>query len=365
MTVLLERIRLGLTDEQKCDILYQLLDRATEDGRMPDDAAAIEVGEDCTIQWNEAGQRRSNMALWPPEIISVIRSGRTEEFKKEQKFYIAGMLGYLMSNGKDWFEEHSVAAIDVDQYTSNPFVIQDSDVRWSAATQVIAQLSAVDPNMRERGVEAFVAYAYDAFPSANDLTYICDGSVVGTEHVTLQEDLELSGKIVTLQGTSYRVGSSPVIAARPGRHAYSIPVTKISPDQTTQTGGQNAHPWGTNPDDWSVWVSRAYLTGRKVDMSSAEMLFSSSNTTTKIVKFQYSIGTVLMPSPRLLVYKGNPHMSDALKNQITIPKPSSYSGQIYYIAFVFNRGWNYFESVLLDQNKQPISSRQKFLFEKP
>ena len=364
MELLSDRIRLGLTDEQKCDILYQLLDRATEDGSMPDDAAAIEVDQDCTIKWDAAGQHRRNMALWPPELISVIRS-RQKEFKKEQKFYIAGMLGYLMSNGKDWFEEHSVPSICTQMYAYDLYVIQASDVRWSALAYVIAQLTAVDPARRKSGVEAFVAYAYDAFPSVNEIRYVCEGRVVGTERVTLTEDLQPTGKIVKFQGMTYRVNSSPVIAARPGRHAYNVPVTKITPNHTASTGERSANPWDADPNVWSVWVSLAYLTGRKVDKNTAEMLFSSSDTTTKIIKFQYSIGAITMPSPRLLIFKGDPHRNDALKNRITITKPSPYSEQIYYIAFVFTKGWNYFEYILLDQNKKPIGSRQKFLFEEP
>lgn len=365
MANLLKQIRLGLTDEQKCDILYQLLDRATENGTMPDDPAAIEVGEDCTIRWDEAGHRQRNMALWPPELISTIRNGGTVEFRKEQKFYIAGMLGYLMSNGRDWFEEHSIASVDVARYANNPFVIQDSDVQWQNFAEAIAQLSSVDPAGREEGVIAFVECAYDSFPSVNEITYVCDGAAVGTEQLTLQEDLQLSGKAVKFQDSSYRVETYPVVAARPGKHAYRIPVTKVTSSHPPLTAGQSAQPWNTNLEVWSVWVSRAYLTGKATDRGSIDSIFSATDTITKIVKFQYCIGTTMMPSPRLLVFKGDPRKSNALKNQITITKPVAYSAPIYHIAFLFDRGWNYFETALLDQHKQPIGARQRHLFAKP
>lgn len=345
MASLAECVKSGLSDEQKCDILYQLLDRALEDGNMPADAYAISVDSDNTILWQEQEtdrQMQHNATLWPPEMIQAMRDGRTVELGQNQKFYIAGMLGYFISNGRDWFEDHDMASVNVEGYANRPNVIQESEVRWPGFEEVIAQLSATDPELRDGKNRNFVQTAYTRFPSVNELIFQCDGSEVFRKSVHLREDMTLTGKTLMLNGVQFQTAGEKTISARPGTHSYRIEVSRIA-----------APPL-------EIYVSKAYITGMGADQRELKFVFNTAQTTTMALRFKYCVGPKQTPSPMFVVYERNgDHLT--VRNRIVVKKPDQYSQTDYWIRFFYTQGSDCFETVLLDLEERTIGNRQKHL----
>ena len=228
MAALREKVLAGMAEEERLDVLFQLL-CLIEDGRaIGNTPEEIQLEEDNRVKITRR-TGAANLAFWPPEVIRAAREGRTLSTGKEQAWYLLGMLAYFVYHQTDYYTQRGLFALDLDAYTAGRrSVIQPEEAAKMppALAEAVSCLTAVEPGGRVRGVAKLVNYLGREAPGTAEIRFIRDGKTAAVRHITLTRDLEdlTPGGTVELDGVSCAVESpQPVrIPYRPGSHVYQV-----------------------------------------------------------------------------------------------------------------------------------------------
>ena len=223
-----EKVMEGMSNEEICDVLLSLMNRALRGETVGSEPENIILDTDNLII-NILEPDDLNLLMMPPEVIRAAVQGRSFPRDKDQHWFFLGMLAYYMYYKTDYYLQNNL-----DRYSNisgTACMIQENRADRIPFRQAVCRMTAANPQERRQGLALFLQYLAENLTSSAVVQFFCDGRMVGTKNMLMRRDVEnlLPSGSVCFQNVVYRPRISPVcILYRPGRHTYHIEVTRIN-----------------------------------------------------------------------------------------------------------------------------------------
>lgn len=217
------------TDEEKCDILHQLIELALEEKEIGVDPSEILLRKDGGVEVLPSDGLR-NLAFMPPEVIRAYAKGNAMSMGLYQKYFLIGMFAYYLYYGEDYYAKRRVSLLDMETFLrGRTRVIQpDEAIEIPFCTQVSAMTSVNERN-RVDGVRAFLDYLDKKVPKKAEIHFISDGREVRAETYSLTRENyknPLGRTYFFLKGEKYILPDELNIQYRSGIRRYEVEVRK-------------------------------------------------------------------------------------------------------------------------------------------
>lgn len=223
MKSLREKVQAGMTEEERCDVLFQMVNRIEENkpiGGSPEEVWLDE--ESGMIQYRRQG-RIPNMLFCPPEVtedpLTVIG--------KQQRWFTLGMHAYYMYRKTDYYTWGNTAVLAPLPVRS--CIITPEDAKEIPFGRAVSALTAIDPARRVEGLKGFLLYLRERVKGMAEIHYLYNGRMVGRQTKELSEDIEdLWPRGFLISGTRYVLKNRPQrIPYRPGTHICNVEVEPV------------------------------------------------------------------------------------------------------------------------------------------
>lgn len=226
MESLRDRIRKGMNDDQKYDVLLSLAILAGQGARL---ACPEEIMTDGDLRLVLPADPM-NLACFAPEYVNALMDDEEPVSGPRQSMFSLGILCYSLFYGEDYYRMAGFSVTELDRLPAGrTAVIAPEDVRSLPFGSAVSCLTSLDPGRREAGLSALLRYFTEKVPGTAVLCYEEeDREIWRTERVLRADidDLHPSG-LYRIGARDYRVLRRPVsIPYRPGKHVYHIPVRK-------------------------------------------------------------------------------------------------------------------------------------------
>lgn len=245
MESLLDRIRRGMTDDEKYDVLLSLTIAAGQGRTL---ASPEEILTDDELRLTLPGEP-GNLICLAPEYVGAVVEGAVPETGPRQSMFTLGILCYSLFFGEDYYRKAGFSVTELDRLPAGrTTVIAPEDVRSLPFGSAVSRLTSLDPGKREGGLNALLRYFTEKVPGTAVLSYREDGREIKRIERVIRadiDDLHPTG-LYRIGPQDYRVLGGPVaIPYRPGKHLYPIRVQKAA--APISEGTRASEPAGKDP----------------------------------------------------------------------------------------------------------------------
>lgn len=218
----------GTSHEEKCDILFQLLELARNGGEMGADPSEILLRDGDVEILRAPGPL--NLLFMPPEIIRACASGASVSMGLNQKLFLIGMFAYYLYYGEDYYARNRVSPLDNEIFQADrASVIPSGEALEIPFCARVSAMTSINERKREDGARQFEAYCDWEFPKKAEIHFMCEGREirVQTYPLTRENYKNLFPKpYLFLQGEKYMLASPLNIRYRPGTRRYEAQVSR-------------------------------------------------------------------------------------------------------------------------------------------
>lgn len=224
MKNLREKVQAGMTEEERCDVLFQMVNRIEEGQTIGGAPEEVYLDEDNRITQIKWVSRLQNMLFSPPEMIKSPEMSAG----KEQRWFALGMYAYFLYKGTDYYTHKNTAVLA--PHPKRPCMITPEDAQEIPFGKAVSALTAIDPARRVEGLKGFLLYLRERVKGIVKIRYLYNGKVAGRQTKELTEDIEdLWPRGGFLVGEArYKLKNRPLrIPYRPGTHSMDV---EVEPD---------------------------------------------------------------------------------------------------------------------------------------
>ena len=270
------KVRDGLSEEERCDVLLSLIGRIEDGQEFGDGPETILLDKDNRVRIARVRQGGAELLFQAPEVIRGLQEGIPVEPGPEQGWFTLGMLAYFVYCGADYYSDHQIRLLESQEHLfGKRCVISPMEAARIPFGKAVSQLTAVEPGGRVQGLTAFLTYLSEQMPETANIRYIYAGRTVYEEERILRQDIEdlVPGGTITLSGTVYRTAASGPVQSpyRPGTHRYDVEVTRdgaerngparrFSPRRATEAAQKGTAGSSQASERW-LYVKQSHLTG--------------------------------------------------------------------------------------------------------
>lgn len=300
----------GASYEDKCDVLYQLVDFAMTGQKIGSDPSELFINGDNSIEVVLSSDG-NNLAWLAPEVIN----GSLTSVGPYQKLYTIGLLAYWLYTGQDYYAHSDIDAMSLPSDMTH--IIGSADVDFIDFGDALVHWTSIDATARTVGNDLFCRYLASSIPSTVDISYVCNDTVVYKETRNVTTILIVKeGDTVKSEGGKWQVSKRMRIPARPGIRAYSVPVTEVKGEPVRR----------------SVCIPKAYYTGQSEDFNSLiEIIDLCGGSDMKRERIQMPYSNCV-----LAIMEEQADGTKVKTNTIIISRPQDCSGSEYILSLEFD-----------------------------
>lgn len=216
-------------NEEKCDILLQLVDLALDGEEIGSDLSEILLRENNRITVALSDGAR-NFALMPPEVIRAHAAGRPFPLGISQKWFLIGMFAYSLYYGEDYYARNGLSLLDIDSFLrARTCVIQPDEAKEIPFYAQVSAMTSLDERKRQDSVTAFLMYLEKRVPKKAEVHFMCNGREIRVETYNLTREnykRPVGRPYFFHKGEKYHLPDALNIQYRPGIYRYEVEVRK-------------------------------------------------------------------------------------------------------------------------------------------